>query len=45
MGAIAYAVCYGIAQTELAGVEKVAVELAVQTEDMAYTGEMFASGT
>lgn len=45
MGTIAYAIGYGIAETEHAGIEKVAVELAIQAEDIAYAGWVLTAGT
>lgn len=45
MGTIAYAIGYGIAETEHAGIEEVAIELAIQAEDIAYAGWVLTAGT
>ena len=44
-GAIAYAVGYAVAKAEGRELEKVAVEPAVETYDVAYTGCMVTTGT
>ena len=45
MGAVAYTIGDAVADTEGTGVEKVAVELAVDAEDIADTGGVVAVGT